>query len=276
MPGPGIAPRNTGTRLGGFRRQLGQKLGRRHPDRTRQPELPTDAGADGGGDFRSGPKHPLRAGHVEKGLVQRDAFHQRREVHEHGMDALAHLGIAMEPAGDEHGVRAQLPGPQRWHRRAHAVRPGLVAARCHDAPAARPADDHRLAGQLRAIEDLHRGVERVHVDVKDRPGRLLRRHAPILPEPRQSARAKTVCQSRQSGQSQQSARAGQPAGAISNAPRPRVVEATGVSSAGPTGRPRRNALPLHDRHLRLAGEPRPAATRRSLRPGWHGMRWPRP
>ena len=48
----------------------------------------------------------------------------------------AHLGVAGVVTVDEDRVRAELPGPQRRHGRAHAEGPGLVGARGHHAAGA--------------------------------------------------------------------------------------------------------------------------------------------
>ncbi len=48
-------------------------------------------------------------------------------------------------------------------------RPGLVAGRRDDAAAGcRAADDQRLAGEIRLLQDLDRREERVQVDMRDR------------------------------------------------------------------------------------------------------------
>ena len=70
-------------------------------------------------------------------------------------------------------MRAQSLRLPTRHRAAHAVATRLIACRA-DHPA-RPgaAHHHRLAPQLRVAAHLHRGEERVHVDVQDRAPRIV-------------------------------------------------------------------------------------------------------
>src|SRR5262245_56506701 len=67
-------------------------------------------------------------------------------------------------------MRAQLVGGAQWHRGADAELARFVGGRGHDAAARRvaaSADDHRLAAELRAAQQLDRREERVHVEVED-------------------------------------------------------------------------------------------------------------
>ena len=85
------------------------------------------------------------------------------------------------------------------HGAADAERPHLVRGREHDAAAGVAADDDGLAPQRRVVALLDGRVERVHVEVDDRPGRrraipcpryrrLPRRLRPSRPSPSSSAR----------------------------------------------------------------------------------------
>src|SRR5690606_24811964 len=80
-------------------------------------------------------------------------------------------------AGQEDAVRAEADRLRDRHGRADAVRAGLVAGGGdHTAPAGPPADDDRLAPQLRPAQDLGGGEEGVEVGVDDDP-RPVRRDA---------------------------------------------------------------------------------------------------
>src|SRR5690606_26622948 len=75
--------------------------------------------------------------------------------------------VAREVRRHEYRLRAQPLGPRRRHRRTYAVASRLVGGRAHDRPWTAPGHHHRAAAQRRIVALLHRGVERVHVDVDD-------------------------------------------------------------------------------------------------------------
>ena len=95
-------------------------------------------------------------------------------------------GLVPAPVNrQERAVGAQpVRGPER-HRGVDAERARLVAGRRDHAPLRRvgAADDHGLPAQLRPIALLHRGEERVQVDVEDGAGRHDAYHGPTLRPP---------------------------------------------------------------------------------------------
>ncbi len=157
-----------GRRLRRPRRQLGDHLRPADADGAVERQPVADALADLVGNRLRRAEQPPRPGHVEERLVEADRFDERRHRQQDVAEHLAHRRVAGVVTVDEDRVRAELPGPQRRHRRVDAERPGLVRARRDDAAGPAPADDHRLAGQRRVVENLDRREEAVHVDVKDR------------------------------------------------------------------------------------------------------------
>ena len=89
-------------------------------------------------------------------------------------DLRRRLPVGREVGRDRDRVRAQTPRARGGHRRADAELARLVARGRHHGARPGAGDDHRLAGQLRAAQQLDGGVERVAVEVGDDP---LWRHA---------------------------------------------------------------------------------------------------
>ena len=143
---------------------LGQELGAGDADADRQAHPFAHRAAQTDGDLRRRARRAPQPAHVEERLVDRDAFDERRRVVEHLEHRLAGGGVGGQVRFDEDGVGAQAPGDRPAHRRAHAVRPRLVAGAHHHAD----ADDHRAAAQLGVVALLHRGEEGIEVGVEDR------------------------------------------------------------------------------------------------------------
>jgi hypothetical protein len=57
---------------------------------------------------------------------------------------------------------------------------GFIGGGGHDAPRARPPDEHRLAAEARVVEHLDRRVEGVEVDVEDGPAAHTRAGVPFF------------------------------------------------------------------------------------------------
>ena len=132
--------------LGHAAGHLGEELRPRHADRDRQADPLEDLAAQAHGDVHRRPRDPAHPADVEEGLVDREPLDQRRRVGEDLEDRLARLRVGRHPRADHDRVRAQPSRRRAAHRRAHAVRLGLVARREHD-PA---TDDDRPAAQARA------------------------------------------------------------------------------------------------------------------------------
>ena len=111
----------------------------------------------------------LGAGEIEIGFVDRGHFHDGRIFREDCGDAIAPLAVEIVVAVEKNGLRAKLRGGAQRHGGMNAETARLVAGGGNDAAlVALPADDHRLAAQLRAREQFDGDEERVHIDVKDR------------------------------------------------------------------------------------------------------------
>ena len=173
--GPARGPCSEARGLAASEAELGQELVARHADRARQALLVEDVGPDGVRRSRSpvpcsrrAPVTSRKASSSESGSTS--GVNERKIVHHLAAD----LAVVMR------GRRAGRPragtaaGPGRRHGRVDAVGPGLVGGGRHHAPVAGAADDHRLAAQLGAAQQLDRHEERVHVDVQDRRRRVVR------------------------------------------------------------------------------------------------------
>ena len=106
-------------------------------------------------------------GHVEEGLVERQAFDHRRVLVKDREHLVRDLAVHRHARLDADGVRAAAQRLADRHRGAHAELAHFVAGRRDHAAIAGAADDQRLAAQLGSVALLHRRVERVHVDVQD-------------------------------------------------------------------------------------------------------------
>jgi hypothetical protein len=156
-------------RLGGFRCQLGQQLGRGDADGGAEALLLANRCADRCRDRWPLAVEQASSRDVEERLVEGDRLDPRRVALEDGHDPRRHLAVVGVVAGQEHCMRAQPPGADRRHGGVDAVAPRFVAGGRHDASFTRAADDHRLTGQLGTSQHLDSREEGVHVDVQDRP-----------------------------------------------------------------------------------------------------------
>jgi hypothetical protein len=78
--------------------------------------------------------------------------------------------VRLHPGAQEHPGRTQPPGGHARHGGAHPESPGLVTRGAdHAALGRRGPDDHRFAPQRRLVALLHRGEERVHIQMQDHP-----------------------------------------------------------------------------------------------------------
>ena len=108
----------------------------------------------------------LRAGKIEKCLVERQGLDRRRQFLHQRADDFRCRGIGLHSRLDDHGVRAQPAGPEHRHRRMHAPDSGNVAG-SGDNAAPGAADNDRPVPQRRVVPLLDRGKEGVAIHVGD-------------------------------------------------------------------------------------------------------------
>ncbi len=166
-PTPGSTRSGVAAWFGLDRRELGEELVGGDPDRAAELELVTHVGANALGDLRALAEQAQGAGDVEERLVERQGFDQGRVSTEDLVDLRADLRVQLVVARQEHRVGAAAAGDRRRERRVHSVPARLVRRRGHHATVAGSADDDRLPREFRPPPQLHRHVERIHVDVED-------------------------------------------------------------------------------------------------------------
>ena len=109
----------------------------------------------------------LRAGQVEKGLVEGKRFHEWCHL-EHQVLHLAGCGCVFLHVGpDDNGVRAGFQRLEHGHGGLHAKGSRDVAA-CRDDATLSAAHDDRLVGEGRVVPLFDGGIEGVAIDVGDR------------------------------------------------------------------------------------------------------------
>ncbi len=151
-------------RLGQVGGHLGHHAALRHADGAWQLRFLPDGALDFLRRRPGSSVQTLGAGQVEVGFVNRDHVNHRGEALEDSAHALRPLLVQLVVAGKEDGVRAEFLRRARGHGGVDAEGARFVAGRRHHpALVARRAHHHRLAAQLRPVEQLHRHVERVHV-----------------------------------------------------------------------------------------------------------------
>ncbi len=169
-------------RLPEVRGDLGDELVRREAHRARQSLALQDHGLQG-------PDMGLRLleigerGEIEVGLVDAGLLEGVGPLGDERHDPGRHFLVQRVIAAQEHGGRlaspsgrlGEAPRPRDRQGRPDAVLPGRIAGRGDDsAPLALlriGADDDRPPAELGIAPLLHRGVERVHVEMGDDPHR---------------------------------------------------------------------------------------------------------
>ena len=129
---------------------LGEELGPGHPDRDGQTDPLEDVAPQPHGDLGGCARDPSQPADVEERFVDGQPLYQRRRLLEDLEDRLARIRVGRHPRFDHDCSRAHPTGARSSHRRADAVRPGLVAGREHDTP----ADDHGPSAEARVVSLL--------------------------------------------------------------------------------------------------------------------------
>ena len=120
----------------------------------------------------------LGAAEIEKGFVDREWLHKRRERQHAFADLAADGDVMVHARADHHGVGASFQRLPGRHRRPDAELPRDVAGRRHDAAFA-PADDDRSVTDFGIVALLDRRIEGVAVDMGDGEIEKLARAADI-------------------------------------------------------------------------------------------------
>ena len=151
--------------LGG---DLGEQTVRGEPDGAGYAAGGFHVGAELLGERHHAAEEVRRAGDVEKGLVDGDAFDERRVAGEHRKGRLGDLAVDVHARPHEDTVRTLRVGRAARHSGAHAERPRLVGAGGDDTALvrARP-DDDGLASPFGMVPLLDRREEGVHIHMQD-------------------------------------------------------------------------------------------------------------
>ena len=160
--GCGIDHRET-VGLSHLRCDLGEMLGARNADGNGQAELHADPLANGGGDLGGRAEQMRAAGDVRKGLINGDAFDQRREIIEHGDRRVSEPLVITKVSVDEDQVGTELARPPPRHRAVNAECFGFVGGGEHHAA----PDRNRLSTQRRVEHLLNRRIESVEIRMQD-------------------------------------------------------------------------------------------------------------
>ena len=176
-----LAPdRREAARLVDFGGELGEKFTIAEADRDGHADLDLDAAREPGeGRGRPRPVNALAAGQVEKRLVDRDRFDERRQFEHQGANFAGDARIFGHVGGKNDGVRTELQRPRHRHRRAHPEGSRDITSGRDDAAPPVAAHDERLFGEDRIVALLHRGIKGVAVDMGERQVRRIghRQHA---------------------------------------------------------------------------------------------------
>ena len=109
--------------------------------------------------------------HVQVRFVDRSHLHLRREVHQHLVNFLRALAVALRVSIHKNGVRTKLGRGSQRQRRMYSKPSRLVRSRRHyPALVTLSSDNDSLAFQRRIVQLLHRDEECIHIDVEDGSG----------------------------------------------------------------------------------------------------------
>ena len=111
-PGPRVEPVRSDPGLRGLRRQLGDEFGPADADGTGEPEVVQHPSAQARRDRPTVAEQPVRTGHVEEGLVDRDRLDDRRDVVTDPDEALAHLLVLVVTPRDDDETRDSDGAPR--------------------------------------------------------------------------------------------------------------------------------------------------------------------
>ena len=159
------------------RREFRQEFVVRYARRCRQPGLRQNARADFLGGQPGGRDPAPVGGHIQIRLIKRQRLDEIAIVGEDRVDLLRDGAVHFETRPHEHQIGATPERSDRRQRGLHPEGARLIARRRHHAARGAMPDRDRLAAERRIVALLHRGEERVHVDMDDLPDGGLGKHA---------------------------------------------------------------------------------------------------
>ena len=106
---------------------------------------------------------------VEIGLIERQAFNQRRDVAKYREDLLRDFLVPLHSRPNADGVGTEAPRCMHRQRGAHTELAHLVACRGYYPAIAGPSDDDGLPLELRIVVLLDGCIERIHVHMQYGP-----------------------------------------------------------------------------------------------------------
>ena len=118
------------------------------------------------GNIKRRSKNQLHTGKIEKRLVQRQRFNERRIVGQNRHDLRRNRSILIMVTGNENSLRTLPTGCFHRHRRLHAKFPRFIRRSRHNAAPTDSAYDERLAAILRMIALLDRSVKGIHIHMQ--------------------------------------------------------------------------------------------------------------
>ena len=139
------------------------------------------------GNLRRRPEQSLRAGHVEKRLVDPKPFNEGGYVIEDLHDLFREISILLEMRLEHDRLRAESEGLRKRDGRAHTVLASRIVCRRHHRSQRLAGNDNGKVGEFRPIEKLDGREKRVKVHMQNRGGAAINRIctdlavAPVLP-----------------------------------------------------------------------------------------------
>jgi len=154
-------------RLGSLGSKFGEELVDRNTDRGRELEFFSEARPNFDPDDSGIRVMVPEAGHIEKGLVEREAFDQRGQGAKDSEHLFGDSPVFAVIRREHNRRRAETSSMNHRHRRGDAKGASFVGRRGNNAPTSGTANHHGAPAQIRSIPTFDLYEERIHVDVQD-------------------------------------------------------------------------------------------------------------
>lgn len=154
-------------------------------------QLPPNVRLDATGNFSTLSDPKLVGRNVEIRLVERQGLNQIRITAENCVDLAGYLSIVLQSGFNENQIRTKRFCFRTRHGASDAVSAGFVACGCDNPPPLGMADGNRTTAKSRIVALLNRGIKRIHVDVDDAAGKIIRKHR-ILHDVHSTASSKSL------------------------------------------------------------------------------------